>query len=173
MAMLKDEVTVVKSVMLKLDDSTAMLVTYQYHTEKNEYNKVDRSKSKYRWFARVFKIEDLVKKINWMREDANRLSKFKWPDDTWPWYVSAGYPEHWKIADWLMTKYKKMKSWEDGQKVLAGWETGTKHRKEGFNENAKYEVDDYTDSAGNKVSLTDKAAMLAHVGQNLMKVKTM
>ena len=171
MPMLKDEITVVKSMILSLDKDIAMLVTYQYHTEKNEFGKVDRSKSKYRWIARVFKTEDLVKKINWMREDANRLNKFRWPNDPWPWFTSAGYPEHWKIADWLATKLKKIKSWEDGQKFLAGWETQTKHRPAGFNPNAKYEIDGYLDENGKEVSLSDKKALLECVGQNLIKIK--
>lgn len=172
MPMLKDEITVVKSLLIKLDLDHSMLVTYQYHTEPNDMGKVDRSKSKYRWMARVFKTDDLIKKINWMRLDENRLSKFKWPNDPWPWYVSSGYPEHWKIADWLATKLKKIKSWEDGQKFLQGWETKTKHRAEGFNKNAKYEIEGYLDEKGQTVSLVDKAALLKRVGQNLIKVKS-
>lgn len=170
MAMLKDEITVVKSVMLSLDQDTAMLVTYQYHTETNEYNKVDRSKSKYRYMARVFKVDDLVTKIKQMREDANRMSKFKWPDDPWPWYICAGYPENWKVADWLACKLKKIKTWEDGQKVLAGYKSGTKTRIAGFNDKAKYDLEGYLDNKGNTVSLTDKDALLKLIGQNLIKV---
>lgn len=172
MPMPKNEIAVVKSLLISLDANTSVLVTYQYHTESNEFGKVDRSKSKYRWMARVFKNEDLVKKINWMREDANRLSKFVWPNDPWPWNVSAGYPEHWKIADWLTSKLKKIKTWEEGQKFLAGWETKTKHRAERYNANAKYEVDGYLDEAGKPVSLTDKDALLKRVGQNLIKIKS-
>lgn len=170
MAMLKDEITVVKSLMLSLDNDTAMLVTYQYHTETNEFSKVDRSKSKYRYMARVFKVEDLIKKIKWMREDANRLSKFKWPDDPWPWYICAGYPENWKVADWLACKLKKIKTWDEGQKMLLGYKTGTKTRMAGFNEKAKYDLEEYLDNDGNKVSLTDKAALLKLVGKNLIKI---
>ena len=171
MAMLKDEIAILKSVMMKLDDTTAMVVVRQYHTEPNEYGKVDRSKSKYRWIARIFKIEDLAKAIQALREDSNRLNKFRWPDDPWPWYTSAGYPENWKIAEWLMTKLKKLKSWEDGQKALAGWENATRSRKvAGYNNNAKYEVDGYLDSTGKQVSLADKNALLGYIGQNLIKV---
>lgn len=168
--MLKDEITVVKSVMINLDEDTAMLVTYQYHTETNEYSKVDRSKSRYRYMARVFKIEDLVTKIKQMREDANRLSKFKWPNDPWPWYICAGYPENWKVADWLACKLKKIKSWEDGLKVLDGYKTGTKTRVAGFNDKAKYDIEGYVDENGNTVSLIDRDALLKLVGQNLIKV---
>lgn len=178
MPMLKDEITVVKSLIISLNDDNdtnmmdgdAILVTRQYHTEPNEFGKVDRSKSKYRWMARVFKVKDLVAKINWMREDANRLNKFKWPDDPWPWHVCSGYPEHWKIADWLTTKLKKIRTWEEGQMFLKGWETKTKHRDAGYNDNAKYDVDGYLDKDGNSVSLTDRNALRARIGQNLIKV---
>ena len=173
MAMLKDEITVVKSVMINLDTDIAMLVTYQYHVELDPTDpagkKKDRSKSKYRYLARVFKTDDLVKKINELRDDKNRLNKFRWPDDKWSWYVCAGDSDNWKVADWLSVKFKKAKSWDDGQKILAGWQTGTKHRIAGFNENAKYEIDGYQDDAGNIVSLSDRAALLKLVGKNLMK----
>lgn len=170
MSMLNDEITVLKSMIIQLDQNISMLVTYQYHTETNESSKVDRSKSRYRYMARVFKTEDLVKKIAWLREDKNRMSKFKWPDDPWPWFISAGYPENWKVADWLATKLKKIKTWEDGQKALAGYKTGTKTKLAGYNEKAKYEIDEYLDNEGNKVSLTDKAALVKLVGKNLIKI---
>lgn len=168
--MLKDEITVVKSLMMQVDKDIAMLVTYQYHTETNEFSKIDRSKSKYRWMARVFKTDDLVKKITSMREDANRLNKFRWPNDPWPWYICAGYPENWKVADWLLTKYKKIKTWDEGQKILAGWKSSTSKRQEGFNEKAKYEIDGYLDKDGKPVSLADKQAILDHLGDNLIKI---
>ena len=170
MSMLKDEISVLKSVMISLDADTAVLVTYQYHTETNEFSKVDRSKSRYRYMARVFKTADLIKKIQEMREDVNRMSKAKWPDDPWPWYICTEYPENWRVADWLAVKLKKIKTWEDGQKVLAGFQTGTKKRIAGFNEKAKYEIEGYLDKDGNQVSLADKASLLARVGQNLIKV---
>ena len=169
--MLKDEVSILKSLMIRLDDNTAFVVTYQYHTERNEYGKVDRSKSKYRWFARVFKIDNLINKIKWLCEDANRLNKFKWPNDPWPWYTCAKYPENYSIASWLSTKYKKIYSWEDGQKILNGWETKTANREGGYNTSAKYEIDDYLDESGNIVSLSDKNALMKRVGQNLIKTK--
>lgn len=172
MSMLKDEITILKSLMVSLDNDTAMLVTFQYHTETNEYSKVDRSKSKYRYMVRVFKIEDLVKKIAWMREDANRLNKFKWPDDPWPWYICAGYPENWRVADWLACKLKKIKKWKDGQQLLAGFKPATAKQTAHFNDKAKYELNGYLDKDGNEVSITDRNALLKHVGQNLIKVDT-
>lgn len=169
MAMLKDEAKVVKSTMMKLNDETALLVFRQYHTETNEFSKVDRSKSKYRWLARVIKIENIISSIKWMREDANRLQKCKWPNDPWPWYLCIEYPENYKVADWLAIKLKKIKSWEDGQKQLAGWETKTKTRPEGFNKTAAYETEGYHDEAGNIVSLTNRESLLKLIGQNLIK----
>lgn len=169
--MLKDEATILKSIAIKLSDDVAVLVTKQYHTEENPATgKIDRSKSKYRWMARVFKIEDLSEKIKWMLKDENRLTKFKWPNDPWPYYVSAIYPEHYKIAAWLMSKLKKLKDWDEGQKILAGWKNATKtHKVADYNKNAAYDVDGYVDEAGNIVSLTNKDELLKRVGQNLVK----
>ena len=171
MSMLNDEITILKSLAISLDQDTAVLVTFQYHTETNESSKVDRSKSRYRYMARVFKVSDLVNKIQEMRDDANRLSKFKWPDDPWPWYICAGYPENWRVADWFATKLKKIKTWEEGQKILNGYKTGTKTKMAGYNEKAKYEIDGYLDSNGSQVSLADRDALLKLVGHNLIKVK--
>lgn len=169
MAMLNDEIEILKSLMIQLNDETAVLVTKQYHVECNDHSKIDRSKSMYRWMARVFKIEDLKSKIKWMMDDANRNVKFKWPNDKWPWYVKAKYPENYYVAEWLACKLKKMKSWDDGQKFLAGYQTKTKKRAAQFNKNAAYAIDGYLDEAGNTISLSDKNALLACVGQNLMK----
>lgn len=169
LSMLNDEIAVLKSLMIKLTDDTAMLVAYQYHVEHDENSKVDRSKSKYRWIARVFKLEDLSNKIKWMFDDKNRLSKFKWPDDPLPYYTTCKYPENGTIAKWLATKLKKIKSWEDGQKILVGWKNKTKKHAEGYNDKAKYQIDGYLDEAGNSVSLTDKEALLKNVGKNLIK----
>lgn len=170
MSMLNDEITVLKSVMMQVDKDISMIVVYQYHSEKDEYNKVIRDKSLYRYIARVFKTEDLVKKIQSMNEDANRLTKFKWPDDPSPWYTSAEYPENWKIASWLATKLKKIKSWEDGQQALKGYAKGTKTKPAGVYPEKAYAIDGYQDQAGNLVSLTDKQALLKLVGQNLIKI---
>lgn len=170
MAMLPDEISLLKSVMVEVEPGTALLVTMQYHTEPNSLGKTDRSKSKYRWMARVFKIEDLKKKIDWLYEDANRLNRFKWPNDPWPYFICANDSENGRIADWLSVKLKKLRSWEDGQKILKGWETQTAKRAAGYNLAAKYETEDYLDESGNKVSLTDKDALLARVGQNLWKL---
>ena len=170
MSMLKDEIQNIKTLLISLDSSTAVLVAYQYHTETNEYSKVDREKSRYRYIARVVKLDDLASTIKDLSSDAKRLVKFKWPDDPWPWYTADKYPEGWKIASWLNTKLKKIRSWEDGQKILAGWKNKTAHKPEGFNASAKYEVDGYLDSDGNSVSLTDRDTLLKYVGKNLIKV---
>ena len=174
MSMLKDEVSVLKSVMVQLDSETAVLVSLQYHVEPGENGKTDRSKSKYRWLARVFKLADLKSKIEWCYRDENRLNRFKWPDDPDPWYICAGGDsENRRIGDWLATKLKKIQTWENGLKTLDGWETKTKKRQAGYNASAKYDTDDYLDPAGNKVSLKDKDELLKHVGQNLYKTRLM
>lgn len=170
MSMLKDEIAILKSVMISIDDDTAVLATLQYHTEENPTTgKLDRSKSKYRWLARVFKLEDLKAKIKWCMQDENALAKFKWPDDNSPWWICAANDSNNKtIGKWLATKLKKIKKWDDGQLLLNGWQPKTASRKEGrYNTAAKYEITGYITDAGETVSLDDKEALLKNVGKNL------
>lgn len=170
MAMLKDESALLKSIMLRIDDNNILLVTEQYHTEPNEFGKTDRSKSKYRWLARVFTNDSLKTFIDTLYDDANRLNRFRWPNDPDPWYICAGNDStNGVIARWLETKLKKIKSWDDGLKFLDGWETATKKREAGYNLAAKYETEDYLDEDGNKVSLKDKDTLLKNVNKTLYK----
>lgn len=171
-AMLKDEIAILKAVMMQVDDNTAMLVTLQYHTEKNpDTGKLDRSKSYYRWLARVFKLDDLKAKIKWCMQDENALAKFKWPGDTSPWWICAANDSNNKtIGKWLNTKLKKLKTWNDGQLALKGWQSKTAKREAGYNEAAKYETEGYLTESGSTISLTDQKAILENVGKNLIYV---
>jgi len=173
MAMLKDEIQLLKSIMIRLDQNHVLLVTDWYHTEKNDMGKTDRSKSKYRWLARVFTDDELKKMISTMYDDANRMNRCRWPNDPDPWYLCVGNDStNGVVANWLAIKYKKVKTWEDGLKLLHGWETKTKNRDAGYNLAASYDIVDYLDESGNKVSLEDKDTLLKLVGQNLYKPHT-
>lgn len=172
MAMLKDEIAILKSVMISIDDETAVLATLQYHTEENPATgKLDRSKSQYRWLARVFKLEDLKAKIKWCMQDENALAKFKWPDDKSAWWICAANDSNNKtIGKWLATKLKKIKKWDEGIDILNGWQSKTASREGRYNAAAKYEISGYTTDAGEVVSLDDKAALLKNIGKNLYHV---
>ena len=174
MAMLKDESQLLKSLMVRVDDNTILLVTEQYHTERNDLGKVDRSKSKYRWLARVFSNDSLRNLISELYDDANRLNRFRWPKDPDPWYICGDNSStNGVIASWLSIKLKKIMTWEDGMKKLDGWETKTALREAGYNLSAAYDTEDYTDENGQLVSLKDKDALLKRVDQTLYKVRVL
>jgi hypothetical protein len=174
MAMLKDESQLLKSVMIKVDDSTILLVTEQYHTEKNDFGKVDRSKSKYRWLARVFNVDELKQYIFDLYDDSKRLERYRWPKDPDPWYIcNDNDSTNGTIANWLSLKLKKAMTWENGIKKLDGWETKTVCRDAGYNLSAAYDTEDYIDENGQLVSLKDKDALLKRVNQTLYKARIM
>lgn len=174
MAMLKDEVSICKAVCMKIDEDTGLLATLQYHTERNDQGKIDHEKSKYRWIARVFKMADMKAEIINLKSDENALKKYRWPDDPDPWFICVNNGNDGRCAaKFYMTKMNKIKSWEDGQEVLKGFVTKTAKREEGYNTNAAYATDAYTATNGDTLDLTDKAALLAHVGQTLYRNQQM
>ena len=173
--MLKDEIQVIKAVMMELDNDNVVLVTQQYHTETNpETNKVDRAKSLYRWVARPMTKDSLKKMIAGYLDDANRLNRGKWPDDKLDFFLCIGNgSENWRIGNFFQNKLKKLRTWEYGQKVINGWEAKTANRDEGYNPSAKYVIEGYVADNGDKISLTDKDALLKHIGENLIAPQIM
>ena len=170
----KDEIQVLKAQAIKIDDAHMLLVTLQQHAEDNEFGKIDRSKSMYRWFARVLAIDAMKEHIKILNDPAHCMEKYVWPDDKSGYYFCAANSIQCKtIAHWYELKLSKMLDWEIGQKVLKGWHRKTKMSEEGYNPNAAYEIDGYVADNGDVVSLSDREALLAHVGQNLQKINVL
>jgi len=164
----KDVFMILKAVTFKLSDDIACIATYQYHTEKDEDGKTIRAKSGYRWLARVFKIEDAHAEVARLSEDKNRLERWVWPDDpTWDKYICIGSDSNnAKFSAWLNCRLKKMVDWDLGQRLLNGWSKCDQD----YNLNAKYDTEGYSiPDSTDKVSLTDRAALLKLVGKNLWK----
>lgn len=171
--MLNDEIINLKSLMVNIEGDINLIVCLQYHTERlpggdNSSGKFDRSKSMYRWIARVTTRQAIEDCINNLYKEENMNEKFKWPDEPDGYYLNCKYSRAYEVASWLETKLKKIKSWKDGLKVFAGYESKTKNRKGGINEKAKYKTEGYAAPDGTIVSLTDKDELLKHVGQNLI-----
>ena len=170
MAMLKDELHILKAVAIRVDDSHVMLATVQYHTEKTDEGKYNKSKSFYRWFAKVLADKDWEAKFDYMLDDAHRLDKYKIPNDTTGLYLCCkNSTTNYDVGDWLQAKVSRALSWEDGMKRLAGFKTKTANRAEGYNTNAAYDTVGYKAENGDLVDITDKDSLLKHVGQNLIK----
>ena len=170
--MKKDEATLLKSLMIELDDSTVLLATQQYHTEPRESDgKPDREKSRYIWIARVMAKDDVQSMAKWCWADENRLNRWRWPnsDSFWPFYVLAGGDDNRAAATWLLNKLKKIMTWEDGIKQIYGWKKETKSHPVGeYVKKAMYVHDSYKADNGDILDLTDKEALLKHIGQNLV-----
>ena len=161
---------------MKVDDSTVLLVTLQYHTEKSEDNHRIKDRSFYRWFAKAMSVEDWQKRIDYLLDDANRLEKYKIPNDTSGMFLScknnaSEYPDvsNYAFGSWIERRFKKPLSWEDGQKQMQGFKKKTDKRPEGINANAVYETTGYVAENGDTVDLTSKESVLSHLNQNLVK----
>lgn len=170
MAMLKNEISMLKAVAMKVDDKHILIATEQYHTEKTDDNKRNKDKSLYRWFAKVMATEDWQAYIDDLFTDEKRLDSHKIPNDTCGYFLCIGKSSsNYDIASWLQTKVNKAASWEVGQKKLNGWKSKTPKREEHFNPKAAYDTKGYIAEDGSLVDLTDKEALLKHVNQNLTK----
>lgn len=162
----KDAFTILKAISFKLDDEKMCIVTLQYHIEKDKDDKTIRTKSRYRWLARVCKIEDVKAKVTWLYDDAHRLERWKWPSDpSWDGVVMTNDCTNERAAAWLSCRLKKLVDWEQGQKLLKGW----KNVDQDYNLNAAYDTEDYTCEDGSKISLTDREALKAQLGKNMHK----
>ena len=165
--MLRDEIALLKSMMVELDDDNVLLITMQYHVEEGANGKIDRSKSLYRWIGRAMSKAEVESTIARCFEDKNRLTKFTWPGDKLSYYLCIGNGSECYLAGkWLKTKLNKLRSWDYGVKVMNGWSPATKTKPESYNDNAKYVVDGYTCDNGDVISILDREALLKHIGQN-------
>jgi len=162
-----DEMQILKAVSIKLSDDVLLIATAQYHTEKNpDTGKNDRSKSRYRWLARVYDIHALKAEIQEMFSDAHRLEEWKWPNDpSWPGKMYTKDSKKYDGARWLNLRVNKAVEWEDGLRVFAG----ERYLDGKVNLGASYETEGYKADNGDIISLKDREALLKHVGQNLFR----
>ena len=168
--MLKDEIQVIKAVLMEVDDDTVALVAENYHTEADgSTGKTDRSKSLYRWIARAWKKDDYKKMVAWYMDDSRRLDRGKWPDEKLPYFLCVGNgSENWRIGNFFQTKLSKLRPWDYGQKVLQGWQTKTDKRDEGYNPGSKYVTEGYIAPDGTSHDITCKETFLKNIGVNLI-----
>ena len=180
-----DEMEIMRALSAKLDDETLLVLTYQYHTEKDPADPAgrrnDRSKSRYRMLGRVVKRAEMEDMIRGLHSDENRMGPWKWPDDpTWGGKILYMYDSNNEgFSNWLRLKLKKAVSWETALRIMAGYKKDTKalfakktpeHEKYvAFNPNAVYETKGYSCSDGTRVDLTDREGLLAKAGQNVWK----
>lgn len=162
-----DEMQILKAVGIKLSDDAILIATAQYHTEKNpDTGKNDRTKSRYRWLARVCDVHKLHATVQEMLSDAHRLEEWKWPSDpSWPGKIYTRDSTKYYGGKWLAVRLKKAVEWEDGMRVF----DGDRYLTGDINRGATYETEGYKADNGDIVSLRDREALLKHIGQNLWR----
>lgn len=156
-----DEMALLKAVSIKLDDNTMFVMTLQYHTEKG-----DRSKSRYRWLGRVCRIQDVQDKIVEYKTNENKLNPWMWPNDpSWDGKILYTDSDCAHAAAWLRSKLNKAVDWDTGVKIMNGWDK----KKDEYFTAKKYDTEDFNTEDGASISILDKDALLARVGQNIWK----
>lgn len=181
MAMKQDEIEILRAMSTKLDPETLFVITYQYHTTKDPNDpkgrKTLRGESRYRMLGRIEKIKDLEAKMAELRRDQARLSPWKWPDDP-SWDGNILYAKDATNAgrsNWIRLKLNKAIPWESAQALMRGFKKDTDKKSKTFGKyvvrtpGSEYDVKGYTCTNGDVIDISDREALLAHVGQNVVK----
>ena len=159
-----------------------MVVTYQYHVEKDQTDPDGkrnlRARSRYRMMARIENLARAEALVKDLKKPENVTKPWKWPDDDWQGEIlyskdasNLGY------SRWLRMKLKKAVKWEDWLKIADGWKKDPdikdkkRRDKVGYvkhNDSWKFETEGYTDGT-EELSLKDRDKLLTKVGKTLKK----
>lgn len=168
MACKENQIAILKSQTVKLDDNTIMFLCYMFHTADKEA-KLNGQKSFYRYEGFVMKTEDFKNMLDEMKSDAHAMETWTWPTkDPWwkPEYYLAYYYDSTKLqgAKWYKNRFKKILTW-DAFMDLA--KNGVKHTAKGqrTSESAKYELDNYVTDDGQQFNIDSPETMLKLVGK--------
>jgi hypothetical protein len=172
---------IMRSTSVELDPETVLVVTYQYHTEKDpddpDGHRNLRSASRYRTLGFVLKKDEIEKQIYERNLLENRLAPWKWPQDP-SWQGEILYMKdasNAAFSNWLRLRMKKLLKWEDGLNVLRGYKKDTDRGSKTFGKycvftpNAVYDLEGYMTSSGETVRLDDREALIRHAGENVWK----
>ena len=166
--MLKDEMCVLKTMIVSIDDENALLVSMQYHSECDGHIDSSLSESCRRWFAVAAKKSQFKAWSKELWEAGDERAKM--PLDKSKWFVCFGSQNAAScLSDHLDVKLKKMLSWEDGMKKLSGWEKKTSRHPARMNPRAAWEDSGYIAPDGEEVCLRDRDSLLKHLMQPLVK----
>lgn len=181
--MQRDEIEIMRAMSAYLDKDTILVLTYQYHTEKDPADPAgqrnDRSKSRYRMLGRIMRKSDMEEAVYRLHKDENAMAPWIWPDDPgWKGKILYMYDSNQKaFSNWLRLKLKKAVDWESALKILRGYKKDSKAKFAKntpesakyvkLNPNSAYPTEGYSCSDGSTVSLTDREALLGKVNQNV------
>ena len=166
MALKSNEIVILKSASVKLNEDTVAILTYMYHAEKT-----NRAASFYKYVGRVVKLDDLKREILKMNEDSNKLNPWIWPCEELKDYV-VGYDYEFtngKGAMWYLMRYNKLMDWDSFIKLIRDGIKVTKNGKVTQNDSAKYAVDEYISESGETFNIDGPETLLKYVGQTFVK----
>lgn len=177
---------ILKSFSVKLSDDLIMILTYQYHTEKNSdsenfsgqiYNK---NKSIYRYIGRVFTVDEIISMTKLFLTDEFRFKDWKWPGDNM-WSGKILYMNdstNYKFGKFLQKKFNSTISWNDWLAILSGMKRDTNKKSKTFGQYnvkpinpKKMDVDDFIITENNqKISLSDIESLRSIPGKSFYKI---
>ena len=165
--MKKDEMSILKSIMIRLDendtDPVLMLVAHRYHTERGDNGKIDKAKSEYQFIMKAMKQSDWQKVID-LAHGQTMLEQFTWENDKWHLFVNKDSTNY-AVGRWIYNKSQKQVDWDTGLKCLGGWKKATAKKVENVSIKDAYLTDEYVTPSGEKISITNKEAVLKHLNE--------
>lgn len=170
MACKLNEIVILKSSAVQLDQDTMMLLNCMYHTADKEAKRNGADKSFYRYEGRVMKIADFKAMIDDYKSDAHAMETWTWPTkDPWwkpEYFISYFGDKTKKVASkWYKNRLSKIMSWDNFLKLA---KDGVKMTAKGpkTSDSAKYELNDYVTEDGQKFSIDTPETMLKLVNKS-------
>lgn len=143
------EISLMKGLSVKLDNDMLFTLAYLVHTEKGA-----RDKSEYLFLGRVDKTADLQAEADEMLKPENKLNQWTWKG--LPKYDAVVYDKDSTNARggrWILSKIRKAVEWDEFLKIVDGWN----EKKQAYNDNAKYAVENYVTEDGLQIADIRKA----------------
>jgi hypothetical protein len=162
MALNSNEIVILKSASVRLDESTIAILTYMYHAEKT-----NRALSFYKYVGRVISTDEFKREIREMNEDENRLKPWKFPHKSLQDFT-VGYDytfTNHKGAMWGMMRLEKLMDWDSFIKLIRDGVKVQKNGKVKQNDSSKYAVDEYITEDGVTFNIDSPESLLAIKGK--------
>ena len=169
MACKPNEIAILKSAVVKLDEDHLMFLGLMFHTADKEAKRNGTDSSFYRYEGTVFKTADFKQMLESWRSDAHAMEDWTWPTkDPWwkPTYYISYFGDHNKKtgAKWFGNRFKKILDWDAFLELAT---KGTKMTAKGpkTSDSAKYELSGYTTEDGQKLDIKSPTEMKAFLGK--------
>lgn len=176
MACKPNEVSILKTQSVKLDNDTTMILTYMFHTADKEARKAGTDKSFYRYEGRIVKNEDLKAEIHALMQDDVALQQYVWPTKSKSWNSAwwLGYygskTTNKEAAQWLRRQMNKAIAWTDFLELA---KNGVKRTAKGIKTYpaARYDLTGYEldDGAAFSLDTAEPQSLVSQAGKTFSK----